>query len=341
VSPYPARRVRPAVAAGAALILALGACGGEPPQPTRTDPGGAPPPPPPPVFYVDPENPASEQARRWATEGRTAEAEALNRIGTQPTARWLTGEADDRATVETYLEQATISGQTPVIVLHNLPERDCGRGESGGAATDTDYQRWIRDVAAAFVGHPAIVVLEPGGVPDAVGGCLRAPDRRLALLRDAVAVLSSTKGARIYLDAGHPTWITDVPRLAAALRRSGIGQATGFALNVAGFVDTEENIRYGHRLADALGGDRTFVIDTSRNGNGAYPGPTVAGGPAWCNPPDRALGPAPTDKPGTAGVDALLWIKFPGESDGACRPGEPASGEWWPEYALGLTGFSG
>jgi endoglucanase len=29
-------------------------------------------------------------------------------------------------------------------------------------------------------------------------------------------------------------------------------------------------------------------------------------------------------------------VKAPGESDGACN-GAPASGEWMPEYALGLA----
>ena len=77
-----------------------------------------------------------------------------------------------------------------------------------------------------------------------------------------------------------------------------------------------------------------FVVDTSRNGNGPYPGDTVDGAPSWCNPPGRALGEPPTDNPGLPRVDALLWIKYPGESDGSCRPGEPEVGAWWPEYAL-------
>lgn len=35
-------------------------------------------------------------------------------------------------------------------------------------------------------------------------------------------------------------------------------------------------------------------------------------------------------------ADAYLWIKPPGESDGACNGG-PEAGAWWPEYALGLA----
>ena len=77
-----------------------------------------------------------------------------------------------------------------------------------------------------------------------------------------------------------------------------------------------------------------FVIDTSRNGSGPYTGPLT---PQWCNPPGRALGAAPTTRTGDRSVDALLWIKYPGASDGSCRPGEPPAGAWWPEYALGLV----
>ncbi|MFI1193356.1 glycoside hydrolase family 6 protein [Micromonospora sp. NPDC020750] len=291
----------------------------------------------PPVFYVDPANPAGAQADRWAAQGRTADAEALRAIAGRPSAKWLTGNPAVRAEVDAFLTAAAVAGQTPVLVVHNVPDRDCARRGAGGAGDAADYQRWIRDLAAGVAGRPVTVVLEPGAVPDAVAGCVPDVASRLALLRDAVAVLGSTGGARVYLDAGHPGWITDVDRLAAALRRAGIADAAGFALNVANFVGTEENVRYGHRLSDALGGATRFVVDTSRNGNGPHPGRTVGGAPSWCNPPGRALGEEPTADPGPDRVDALLWVKFPGESDDACRPGEPDSGVWWPEYALDLA----
>ena len=35
-------------------------------------------------------------------------------------------------------------------------------------------------------------------------------------------------------------------------------------------------------------------------------------------------------------MDAYLWVKTPGESDGTCNGG-PRAGQWWPEYALGLS----
>ena len=70
------------------------------------------------------------------------------------------------------------------------------------------------------------------------------------------------------------------------------------------------------------------MIDTSRNGRGP------AG--TWCNPKRRGLGARPTTETSNPRVDALLWIKVPGESDGTCNGGPPA-GHWWPGYALGLA----
>lgn len=333
------RAGRAALLAGLTLTGFLAGCAGRTPDAPLTD-RPAPPVstvPLPPVFYVDPYSPATRQVTRWE-HTRADDAGTLRAIGDQPAAHWLVDStAPVTEQVDDLLTRAARNGQTPVLVAHNLPGRDCGRGGSGGAGTAGAYRTWIRDLAAGVRGRPVIVILEPGGVADAVDRCVPDVEGRLALLRDAVAVLASTGNARVYLDAGHPGWVREPARLAAALTRAGIADADGFALNVANFFGTEENLRYGHRISDALGGRTTFVIDTSRNGNGPYPQPSVAGAPSWCNPPGRALGEQPTAEPGLDRVDALLWVKYPGESDGSCRPGEPELGVWWPEYALGLA----
>jgi endoglucanase len=49
-----------------------------------------------------------------------------------------------------------------------------------------------------------------------------------------------------------------------------------------------------------------------------------------------ALGTRPTAASGDPLVDAFLWIKYPGESDGTCAGG-PSAGAWWPSYALELA----
>jgi len=37
-----------------------------------------------------------------------------------------------------------------------------------------------------------------------------------------------------------------------------------------------------------------------------------------------------------SGLDALLWVKAPGESDGSCN-GDPAAGQWFQSYAETLV----
>jgi endoglucanase len=122
---------------------------------------------------------------------------------------------------------------------------------------------------------------------------------------------------------------------AARLQQAGIESAAGFALNTSNFQWTDDSVAYGVAISDAIGAEEGthFVVDTSRNGNGPLRGDRAQ---AWCNPPGRALGTPPTTDTGDPVVDAYLWIKRPGESDGQCRGG-PAAGQWWADYALGLA----
>ncbi|MEV5725196.1 glycoside hydrolase family 6 protein [Streptomyces pharetrae] len=97
---------------------------------------------------------------------------------------------------------------------------------------------------------------------------------------------------------------------------------------------------------------RHFVIDTSRNGRGAWtpePGKYSGDPEIWCNAPGRGLGPRPTADTGVPLVDAYLWVKIPGESDGSCTRNtggaidpeygivDPPAGTWWPDQAHALA----
>ena len=140
--------------------------------------------------------------------------------------------------------------------------------------------------------------------------------------------------ADVYIDAGNVTW-NPAAEIARRLELAGIDRATGFSLNVSNFHTTEDTTAYGHDISAAIGADggTPFVIDTSRNGNGPWESDDPE---SWCNPPGRALGATPTTDTGDDLVDAWLWIKTPGESDGECR-GAPPAGVWYPEYALELA----
>jgi endoglucanase len=291
-------------------------------------------------FYVDPDRQAARQAEQWRSAGRSADAGLIDRIATRPVAHWLVGgdPGATRSEVAGVTSRAARAGRLPVLVVYNIPHRDCGQFSGGGAAGAEAYRGWIRAVAAGIGSRAAVVVVEPDALGHALDRCGPDPAQTYTLLGYAARTLkAANRDVHVYLDAGNPGWEPDPRRLASALRSSGIADADGFALNVANFHRTTDNVRYGTRLSDALGGVH-FVIDTSRNGTGPWPGGgTADGAPSWCNPPGRGLGRAPTSAPGLPRVDALLWVKGPGESDGTCRPGAPPAGQWWPEYALELA----
>ena len=289
------------------------------------------------ALYVDPTGAAAEQARAWDSAGRTTDAAVIRRIANRPVATWFAdGSPGFQARARKLVADARRTGKLPVLTLYYIPHRDCFGQSAGGARDGSAYRRWVSSLAAALRGHSAIVVLEPDAVAQAVQGCLGAAAvaERYALLGHAVDALRAIPDVFVYLDAGNPSWIRDPVKMAAALRRAGAARTHGFALNVANFETTADNVRYGAALSRLLGGAR-FVVDTSRNGNG--PAQVGAGYRHWCNPPGRKLGRAPTTRTGTGLVDAYLWIKRPGESDGACGHGAPPAGQWWPEYALELA----
>ncbi|TDU01831.1 endoglucanase [Streptomyces sp. 846.5] len=127
-----------------------------------------------------------------------------------------------------------------------------------------------------------------------------------------------------------------------------------------------------------------YVVDTSRNGQGPNTMATYGASPYgqsaatvaalmqgnWCNPTGAGLGVRPTTSTGVSLLDADLWVKTPGQSDGQCdaaggvrawdyaaytQPGwptdaasqaqfdplwgqvDPAAGAWFPAQALQLV----
>ncbi|HYH75257.1 MAG TPA: glycoside hydrolase family 6 protein, partial [Candidatus Saccharimonadales bacterium] len=121
-------------------------------------------------------------------------------------------------------------------------------------------------------------------------------------------------------------------------RGAGIARADGVAVNVSNYIATPVITEWAQRLVQVVAvPDKRLgvVIDTSRNGQGAPPA-EVKGDARWCNPAGRGLGKRPTTATGVAGVDAYLWIKNVGESDGDCF-GNPPAGTFNVPKALELV----
>ncbi|MEY9968029.1 endoglucanase [Streptacidiphilus sp. MAP12-16] len=285
--------------------------------------------------------------------------------------------------------RAALQRQVPVAVAYNIPGRDCSQYSAGGAATSADYATWIDALAQGIGNRRTVVILEPDGLalsPAYCGGTAQQQADRLAQLNAAVDRLERQPGAVVYLDGGHSAW-QNVGTQAQLLVDGGVARAQGFFLNVSNYQTDADLTRYGTEVskcvwyvqntpgassadcanqywpaadADAWYAAHVpasaqlahFVIDSSRNGQGPWTPPAgkYTGDPqTWCNPPGRGLGVRPTADTGTALLDAFLWIKVPGESDGSCTRGtagpadpeygsvDPSAGAWWPAQALSLA----
>jgi endoglucanase len=279
-------------------------------------------------LYVDPSSSAKKAADSLRSS-QPANAKQLDKIAAGAQATWFAEWSGDALTaVDRKVSTAAAAGAVPVLVAYNIPNRDCSGGYSAGGAKDgAAYRDWIRRFALGIGSRRAIVVLEPDALAqlDKCGSVTEQQDR-LDMIWDAVQVLKANAATSVYIDAGHSRWMTaDVA--AARLKEAGIADADGFSLNVSNFNPTANEVTYGKAIASKTA-NKHFVVDTSRNGLG----PSTA----WCNPSGQALGPQPTASTGDPSVDAYLWVKRPGESDGTCNGG-PSAGTFWTDYALGLA----
>lgn len=281
-------------------------------------------------LWRDPDTAAARVARAWRTS-RPRDAAILARIAAQPQAVWLGAWSGDvAAAAARVVARARAARAVPVLVVYRIPGRGCASAAAGEARA---YRAWIRSLASGIGDAPAGVVLEPDALAqlDCLGAA--AARERIDLLRDAVGALHAHRGVALYVDAGHSHW-QPAAVMADRLRRAGVAGARGFALDVSNFRGDRELAGYAHDLARRLGGEAHAVLDTSRNGAGPAPHG------AWCNPRGRALGAVPTTATGDPVIDAKLWIKRPGESDGTCGGG-PAAGTFWPRQALALARAAG
>ena len=373
-------------------------------------------------LYTPPANEgAIEQIHDLVGEGRWREANLIRKMVRTPQAVWLESGTPAQAKREArdVVRRAAAKREIPVLVVYNLPFRDCAQYSAGGALDTEAYEAWIDGVAAGIGRREAIVIVEPDGLgiipfntdlngnaewcqPTDEAGQPQpgaSPEERYAALNHAVKALSALPNTSVYLDGTHSDWL-GVGDIADRLVKAGVNDADGFFLNASNYQTTERQQKYGTWISSCIafaanpddGGWRLghyeycasqyypadpgdfdtwgltdqwytdnlgsavpvehFVVDTSRNGQGPWtlPADHPEGDPeVWCNPPGRGLGLRPTTETGVELLDAYVWIKIPGESDGSCRrwgPGpedpvrgivDPPAGAWFDDLALELV----
>lgn len=275
---------------------------------------------------------STSEAAKAATALQTSDpagARAAATIARYPVATWLgewtTGTTLTR-TIDTATAGAAAAGTTAVFVVYAIPDRDCG-GYSAGGFDERTYDAWIDQVVARVSGTRSAVVVEPDSLAMlSNAACSDSIDaQRYRILSRTVAAFTAA-GVPSYLDGGNSNWVSPAT-MAARLQSAGVANARGFSTNVANYYPTNQEQAYAQRVS-ALTGGAHYVIDTSRNGQG-WRG-------TWCNAPGAGLGTTPRVGTDGTALDALLWVKTPGASDGTCNGG-PTAGKWYSAYAQALV----
>jgi endoglucanase len=397
-------------------------------------------------FVPAPTSGAVQQVEGLLKDGEVKNALLITAMEKVPQAVWLTGgtSSEVSSSVTQTLHEARFQHSLPVLVLYNVPGRDCGSYSAGGAENTAAYETWVDAIANSIGNEKVLIILEPDSLADLPSDCGYDPNQvnvdqltadRYTQINYALTKLEAGLQTSVYLDAGNSHWQA-VPTITLRLVQAGIAQAQGFFTNVSNFnLDSYESTfdtwvsdclafgqdpeeggwRLGHysycasqyyspygtvnpndistwvytdewyqgNMGTAVAATH-FVIDTSRNGQGTLntsiyaaapynqpPSVTITlGNGNWCNPPGRGLGTHPTAKTGVPLLDAYLWVKTPGESDGTCdsaggarawdysdysQPGwptdatsqavfdplwgldDPIAGAWFPQQALDLA----
>lgn len=279
-------------------------------------------------LYVEPWGAAASAAEELAEDGTGEQRAAAQAIAQESVAIWLSSFYDDDellALIDRNVVASRKAGTTPVFVTYDIPHRDCGGKSAGGTDDAEEYLRRNQLVADALQGQRATVLVEP----DSLGQLATCPEQtrgRTATLSAAVTQFYRA-GIPAYLDGGNSSWI-DGDVMTKRLRASGIDKARGFFTNVANYQTEADERAYAEELAESLGDDVHYVVDIGRNGTG-WRG-------TWCNGRGAGLGRTPRVAQDGQRIDAFLWVKTPGASDGRCTGG-PRAGAWFADYAVDLV----
>ncbi|KAL1844171.1 hypothetical protein VTJ49DRAFT_3827 [Mycothermus thermophilus] len=261
------------------------------------------------------------------------------------------------------------------LVLYNLPDRDCSAGESAGELDSTQdglqlykdtFVKPYAEKLAAAKDLTFAVVLEPDSLANLVTNmgielCARAADVYREGIAHAISALQF-EHVHLYIDAAHGGWLgwnDNLPlaaqEFATVLKLAGEGKKIrGFATNVSNYNPFNALVRenytewsnswdeshYASSLAPFLeseGLPAHFIVDQGRV---HLPGAREEWG-EWCNVEPAGFGPKPTTNTNNTVVDALVWIKPGGESDGECgMEGATRAGAWFDEYAQMLVKYA-
>ncbi|EPS39051.1 hypothetical protein H072_7175 [Dactylellina haptotyla CBS 200.50] len=256
------------------------------------------------------------------------------------------------------IQDETGQQQTIPLVVYNLPGRDCAAlasqgelqlGSDGIPRYMTEFIDPIVSIIRRYASLRYVIVLEPDSLANLVTNmhienCANAAATYKAGIAYAISQFQD-KNVAVYLDIGHSNWLgwnsnlQPTAELFAEVKKWA-GQRTnkfrGFISNVANYNaynSTTPDKIYGPgpdnsnwnewRFFRALtpyftnfGLPTKFIVDQSRSGQINI----RSSANSWCNVKGAGLGIRPTTDTGDCNVDAIVWVKPPGESDGTSNP---------------------
>src|SRR6202050_1034307 len=165
----------------------------------------------------EPPSEAVQQVENLLKQGQLKNALLIAAMETVPQAVWLTSgtPSEVSATVTSTLREATFERAVSVLVLYNIPGRDCGSYSAGGAEDTADYETWINAIAAAIGSQEVLIGVEPDtpwGVPSDCGydpsqvNVPQATADRYTQINYALTTLEAGPQTQVYLDAGNSHW---------------------------------------------------------------------------------------------------------------------------------------
>ncbi|GIG53944.1 glycoside hydrolase family 6 protein [Demequina activiva] len=364
-----AHRRLAAFAAAGALALAACTADANAPEPTGdtgasalpATPASATPSPSEDAFEAFPDRPASQvdawpdpgdflvdvtkavvPAATLAQQERWDDYDHMGRITGTAQARWI-GSWSTNDAISNYAHQvytaAAAADRIGLIAYYGMRDYTCEE-----AASDPELADFYAERSRVLVeelpgsGAQAWIVLEPALVAS-LGSC--EGDPRGAWVADAAATFADA-GAAVYLDAGV---VDDPAAIAASLASLDLESVAGIAVGTNGYRAVSEQLAAGEAVLAALA-DAGVDVDAPRSGpDPGEPGlglivdtsrsavPVEA--PEPCNPPEAGIG-VPPRLVGAGALDAYVWIKRVGESDGACNGG-PTRGQFSQALALQLA----
>lgn len=276
------------------------------------------------------------------------------------------------------------------IVVYNLPVRDCAANASNGELLSDQMDHYKHNFIDVIAGkleqakeQSFSIIMEVDSLPNLVSNMgIETCQTAAPLYKEGIAYAIKKfqlPNVSIYLDTAHAGWLGwkgNQKKMAQIFKdvldmAGGVDTIRGFASNVSNYTPLERigadrsepyyswndalgELDFVSQLKDELAQvgitGKGFLIDTSRNGVNK---PREDWG-HWCNVKGAGLGQDQAIAPNTNGkascVDAYLWVKPPGESDGTtdqssprydsmCGHGKidaPEAGEWFHEHLVDM-----